>query len=383
MKNNPVVLSLVSAAVLFLGPAASPVSAQLAAALPVAPAYQPLSDPQLDQLLGPIALYPDPLLAQILPAATLPTQVVLANRYVTGGGDPNLIEQQPWDPSVQALGHYPAVLQYLDYNLAWTTQVGLAFLYQQEQVMDSIQRLRLSAENFGNLVSTPQEQVVNDDGEIEILPVNPEVIYVPIYQPDYIYDQSNYGVTFGAGCVFGSWLNCDFNWRQHHLYYWDHNHPRPGDWWHRRPDQRATWLAQQGTIWRPEEHRNAGPALAGDRGWNNRVSPRNNSGIAAPRPVVQPRPAGDRDLGENRPAMPAATVNRSPDRGAFVGGESTREVRDFSNRGQESTRAVEHTEPAHTEPPRSEPVHSEPAHSEPAHVEAPASHTESSGGSRR
>ena len=75
------------------------------------PAYQPLSYQQLDQLLGPIALYPDPLIAQILPAATLPTQIVLADRYVSGGGDPNQIDQQPWDASVQALAHYPEVLK--------------------------------------------------------------------------------------------------------------------------------------------------------------------------------------------------------------------------------------------------------------------------------
>ena len=67
------------------------------------PAYQPLAYQQLDQLLGPIALYPDPLIALILPASTLPTQIVLADRYVSGGGDPNQIDQQPWDPSVQAL----------------------------------------------------------------------------------------------------------------------------------------------------------------------------------------------------------------------------------------------------------------------------------------
>ena len=72
-------------------------------------AYQPMAAAQLDQLLGPIALYPDPLIAQILPASTFPTQIVLADRYVSGGGDPNRIDQQPWDPSVQALARYPGV----------------------------------------------------------------------------------------------------------------------------------------------------------------------------------------------------------------------------------------------------------------------------------
>ena len=109
------------------------------------PAYQPLSGEQLDQLLGPIALYPDPLIAQILPASTLPTQIVMADRYISGGGDPNQIDQQPWDASVQALARYPNVLKWMDDNLNWTTELGQAFLNQQQDVMDSIQRLRQSA----------------------------------------------------------------------------------------------------------------------------------------------------------------------------------------------------------------------------------------------
>ena len=100
--------------------AATSVRAQPAVPPPM-PAYQPLSSQQLDQLLGPIALYPDPLIAQILPASTLPTQIVLADRYVNGGGDPNQIDQQPWDPSVQALARYPNVLQWMDQNLNWTS----------------------------------------------------------------------------------------------------------------------------------------------------------------------------------------------------------------------------------------------------------------------
>ena len=79
-------------------------------------------------MLGPIALYPDPLIAEILPAATLPSEVVMADRYIRGGGDPNQIDLQPWDPSIKALARYPAVLAWMDDNLAWTTDVGQAFL---------------------------------------------------------------------------------------------------------------------------------------------------------------------------------------------------------------------------------------------------------------
>src|SRR5215469_12945992 len=117
-----------------LGGVALSTQAQMGVPPPV-PAYQPLSDQQLDQLLGPIALYPDPLIAQILPASTLPYQIVLADRYVSGGGDPNMIDQQPWDPSVQALARYPSVLQWMDQNLEWTTELGQAFLNQQQDVM--------------------------------------------------------------------------------------------------------------------------------------------------------------------------------------------------------------------------------------------------------
>ena len=141
-----------------------------------------LSSAELDQMLGPIALYPDPLIAQILPAATLPSEIVLADRYVQGGGDPNLIDQQPWDPSVRALARYPTVLKWMDDNLAWTTALGQAFVYQPQDVMDSIQRLRAEAMARGNLQTTPQENVFTEDGIIEILPADPEVIYLPVYQ---------------------------------------------------------------------------------------------------------------------------------------------------------------------------------------------------------
>jgi hypothetical protein len=106
MNTKPLMLTLTSAAVLFCALGTLPVSAQPAVP-PLVQTYQPLSDQQLDQLLGPIALYPDPLLGEILPAAAFPTQIVLADRYLTSGGDPNSIDQQPWDASVLAVAHYP------------------------------------------------------------------------------------------------------------------------------------------------------------------------------------------------------------------------------------------------------------------------------------
>jgi len=380
-------LALFGAVVLSCGCATLPASAQPAFATSTS-SYQPFSDQQLDALLGPIALYPDPLLAQLLPAATQPAQIVLANRYLAGGGDPNLIDQQPWDSSVQAVARYPAVLQYLDNNLGWTTELGQAFLNQQDQVVESIQRLRQSAMNYGNLRSTPQEQVVVDDnGYIEILPAEQDVIYLPIYQPVYVYDQSGYGISFGVACAIGPWLNCDFDWHGRHLLYWDRHHPRPANWWRERSGERQTWLARQGTIWRPGGHPGVETARGGDRGWGNPASrpAQVNTTIATiPRPGANPRPGAalpaaplHEQSSIHLPSAPAPAV-RGANEGAFIGSESSREARTFSNRGQESVQTIS----------RPEPVHSEPAHVEPPHSEPPVSRPEppsggGGGGSRR
>ncbi len=241
---------------------------------PPMPAYETLSAQQLDQLLGPIALYPDPLIAQILPASTLPTQIVMADRYVSGGGDPNDIEQQPWDASVQAVAHYPNVLKWMDDNLDWTTALGQAFLNQQQDVMDSVQRLRVTARNLGNLQSTPQQDVVYDDGLIDITPTDPDMVYVPTYSPDVVYYQNFYGtpfITFGVGFPIGFWLNSDFDWHHRHLVFWDRDHRRPANWWHERPADRDDWLRHQATVWHPDHRRGVAIADRGDRGWVDRT----------------------------------------------------------------------------------------------------------------
>src|SRR5580658_6259839 len=151
---------------------------------PPGPGGPLLAPSQLDQLVGPIALYPDPLLAELLPAATFPSEIVMANRYVSQNGDPNQIATQGWDPGVQALCHYPNILKWMDDNLAWTTQLGQAFENQQADVMDSVQRLRAQAQSLGNLPSTPQESVTEDDGAIAIEPTDPDQMYVPSYPAD-------------------------------------------------------------------------------------------------------------------------------------------------------------------------------------------------------
>ncbi len=349
--------SLFNIVVLLCALAGAAVSVQAQMAVPPpAPVYQPLAWQQLDQLLGPIALYPDPLIAQILPASTLPTQIVLADRYVSGGGDPNQIDQQSWDPSVQALARYPSVLKWMDDNLNWTEAVGQAFLYQQQDVMDSVQRLRQSALNVGNLQTTPQQQVINDGGEIEIVPADPQVIYVPVYQPDQVYYQTAYGspfITFGLGFAIGGWLNCDFDWGHRQIIVWGHDHPRPPNWWHEPPHDRDRDRGQT-TVWHRGNYPGAVVVHSGDRGYgvphNQPVVAtvsRSMSDTAAPRrtpapaaqpsePVARPAPA---------PVEHAQPINRPESTGAFIGIQSSRDTRNYSNRGQQSMQTINHPAP--------------------------------------
>jgi len=344
----------------FTGAALS-VRAQTAVPPPM-PAYQPLADQQLDQLLGPIALYPDPLIAQILPASTLPTQIVLADRYVSGGGDPGQIDAQPWDASVQSLARYPDVLKWMDDNLNWTTELGQAFLYQQQDVMNSIQRLRQSAVNLGNLQSTPQQQVITDNGEIEIVPADLQVIYVPVYDPAQACYQSGYGtpfISFGIGFAIGSWLNCDFDWHNHNIIVWNHAHPRPDNWWHEPPRQRDMGHV---TVWHPVNHPDARVVNHGDRGYAAPYHPsvvatvsRSMSEPAAqhrtPQPPAHPEaPAMHYTTPVTPPArMPVQHVApaRPPEsNGAFIGIQSSQDTRTYSNRGQQSMQTTTHSAPA-------------------------------------
>ena len=176
---------------------------------------------ELRELLGPIALYPDPLISLILPAATVPSDVVLAARFVKAGGSPDDIEDRAWDSSVKALTRYPDTLTWMDENLEWTTQVGDAFASQPEDVMEAVQDLRAKARAMGNLVDSPQQRVVEDDTAIRIVPAQPEYIYEPRYDPQVVYFERPAAeplLYFGAPLLVGSWLAFDFDWRRHRLY---------------------------------------------------------------------------------------------------------------------------------------------------------------------
>jgi hypothetical protein len=313
-------------------------------------AYQPLPAAQLDQLLGSIALYPDPLIAQILPASTLPTQIVLADRYVSGGGDLNQIEQQPWDASVRAIARYTNVLKWMDDNLNWTTELGQAFLNQQPDVMKSIQRLRAAASKLGNLQSSPQQQVVTDGGNIEIVPADPQVIYVPVYQPAQVYYDTPYGspfITFGIGWPMGAWLNYDCDWGNGNLIFWGNGYSRPANWWRESSRQRDMGHT---TVWRPNNHPGAVAANRGDRGWSGNPMVRSPAPAVSRQALAHPvsqraGPSMNASRSTPAPVARSAPSSRPASNGAFIGVHSSSVTRAYSNRGQQSMRAATRSAP--------------------------------------
>jgi len=222
---------------------------------------------QLDQLTAPIALYPDPLLGSILAASTYPLEVVEASRWLQDPAHAALkgeeleaaLQGQRWDPSVKSLVPFAAVLHLMDSNIEWTEQLGDAFLAQQADVMDSVQRLRQRASAQGALQSTPQQTVTTAQNDITIEPASPDVVYVPYYVPAIYgpwpwpyYPPYDFGlppdiyigdalIGFGIGIGFfepWGWYGCD--WRGHGVMAYPPyprqpgNPPRP----YQRPDPR-------------------------------------------------------------------------------------------------------------------------------------------------
>ena len=151
------------------------------------------SSERLEQLLAPIALYPDALVAQILAGATYPTQIVEADRWM--GQNSNLqgedlakaVDKQPWDESVKALTQFPAVLDNMSKNLSWTSALGDAYFNDQAGVTATVQKLRLQAKNAGNLKTTKEQTVTTQAQTIIIQPANPQIVYVPTYNPTIVY----------------------------------------------------------------------------------------------------------------------------------------------------------------------------------------------------
>jgi Protein of unknown function (DUF3300) len=205
--------------------------APLPGAQQVAPVYPA---PELERITSPIALYPDPLLAQVLAAASYSDQIPDAARwadqhhYLTG---PQLTaamaaDRVPWEPPVQALLPFPSVLDTMASSMPWTQELGNAFLVQQQDVMEAVQRNRQKAVSFGYLRTGPQVRVVTGP-YVEIIPVNPDYIVVPYYDPLIVYARPRpgfvvggairfgFGITLGAAFVPWGWHTTNFGWASH------------------------------------------------------------------------------------------------------------------------------------------------------------------------
>jgi hypothetical protein len=197
---------------------------------------------ELAQMLAPIALYPDSLIAEILMASTYPIEVVAAERWIRQNKNlksdeiDTALQEKTWDSSVKSLCHFPEVLYAISDNLERTTRLGDAFLSQQDDVMDTIQELRRKAQKQGNLKTTKEQKVIVEQEIINIEPADQQVIYVPVYDPLYVYGPWWYPayppyywyyppgaviasgiIGFGFGIFVGlgrsSW--CWFDWHHH------------------------------------------------------------------------------------------------------------------------------------------------------------------------
>ena len=284
------------------------------------------SKEELTQMLAPIALYPDALTAQILMASTYPLEVVEADRWrnqnpqLKGDALDKALQNKSWDPSIKSLCHFPDILKSMSDKLDQTRKLGDAFLGQEEEVMATVQELRRKAKDQGNLNSTSEQKVIEENENIMIEPANPEVVYVPVYDPAYVYGpwwypayppyywyyppglySSSY-IGFGPGIYFGfnafTWAWFDWPVRRVHI---DINRTRR---FHHIRGRRA----DTGNVWRHNPRHRKGVAYR-----DLRTSER--YGSRAPRatlPSSQERrgyPGGRIEQRNTKPAQP------SPQRG--------------------------------------------------------------------
>jgi hypothetical protein len=208
------------------------------------------SPQELQQLVAPIALYPDALVAQVLAASTYPTEIVEADRWLqshSGLKGEQLaaeVDKQSWDPSVKAVTQFPSVLENMDKNLSWTSSLGDAYVNQQQDVMDAVQEMRQQAQKAGHLNSNEQEKVSKQGNTIVVEPANPDVVYVPAYDPWLVYGSPivaypgwypvpglftggpglSFGIGFGIGFFAGfgwGWNHWGWDWGGHRMLF-DH-----------------------------------------------------------------------------------------------------------------------------------------------------------------
>jgi hypothetical protein len=250
-----------------------------------AQAPQSYTPQELDKLVPRIALYPDPLLAQVLAAATFPDQIPDAakwadeHHYLRGDDLARAIaaDHLPWDPSVQALLPFPSVLAMMASDMNWTTELGNAFLAQQQDVMDAVQRMRKKARDYGYLRSNAQV-VVSGDPYVTIVPVNPDFIVVPVYDPVVVFAPPPPGFFVGGAIVFGfgvtlgfafhpwGWGTTRFVWDRHEVFIantrWERNWGNRATYVHHYDAAFHRWTGARGVeqhelIRRDEAERNA------------------------------------------------------------------------------------------------------------------------------
>jgi hypothetical protein len=200
----------------------------------ISPPVEQQTPEELQQLVAPIALYPDALVSQILAASTYPTEIVEVDRWVQEHPDlkgkdlANAVDHQPWDPSIKALTQFPSVLSNMDKNLSWTSALGEAYVNQSADVMDAVQVMRARADATGNLKSNEQVKVEIEEKTIVIEPADPEVVYVPAYDPWVVYGEpvvawpgwypypglyvDGPGVSFGVGFAIGFFAGFGWGW---------------------------------------------------------------------------------------------------------------------------------------------------------------------------
>jgi hypothetical protein len=287
------------------------------------------TEAELDQMLAPIALYPDELLSQMLMAATYPLEVVEAARWsrahqeLAGHEAVAAADNQDWDPSVKSMVAFPAVLAAMDQQLDWTQRLGEAFLGQQADVTRSVQKLRRAAHDAGNLASTDEMVVTREGSDYALDSPSPEMMYVPYYDPRVVYGPwwwpaeppvywspwpeyyvySGYGFAWGLGIPIGlNFFYGDFDWGHHHVRVGDH-HPF---YYHGR-DHRP--IATQGHQWQHDPAHRHGVA------YRNPVARRDFASARAPT-----TPRRDGRTGQSRPAPAAggnAIARPTPQQGFF------------------------------------------------------------------
>jgi hypothetical protein len=321
------------------------------------------SPDQLDQMVGPIALYPDPLIALILPASTTPADITAAAQYLAGGGDPAGVDSQPWAPSVKGLAHYPEVVKWMNDNLPWTQALGAAFAMQPSDVMKSVQQLRAKANAAGTLVSTPQQSVDVEDDDIRIVPAQDDTMYVPQYDPDDVYDvpegYSGPFVTFGVGYPVGPWLGFECDWDDFGIWAgpWQRGWAYRREWrnpgfgggrWH--PDPRSAHVLVR-NFYHP------GAGLPGPRLIAGAHAGPRAGAFAANRGAVTITHSAPDYRGYG--GMPPRPSSPAPAGALFGGYDRGVQTRDFSNRGRESRQApVRSAPPQRSAPERAAPERS-------------------------